>query len=64
MEGLRAKLGGVRAQQAPWEAQVAEVKGRISVAAAERDLLLKSQADAAQRLQACDFNLSARAECV
>ena len=52
VEGLRAKLGAVRAQQAPWEAQLAAVKGRICVAAAERDLLLRKQADAAQRLQA------------
>ena len=51
VEALRAKLSGLRAQQAPWEAQLAEVRGRISVAAAERDLSLRKRADAAQRLQ-------------
>ena len=50
MAALRAKLGAVRAQQAPWEARAAEVRGRIGCAAAERQMLLKRQGDAQQRL--------------
>lgn len=51
VEALREKLSTVRAEQAPWEAKLAEVNSRLSVAAAERDLLLKKQADAQKRLQ-------------
>lgn len=52
---LRTKLSAIRAQQAPWEARVAEVRGRVSVAAAERALLLKKHADAQQRLTVRPF---------
>ena len=52
LEGYRRQLSALRAEQAPWEAQLAEVNGRVNVAAAERDLLLKKQADAEKRLKA------------
>ncbi|EIE19557.1 RecF/RecN/SMC protein [Coccomyxa subellipsoidea C-169] len=52
VEGLRTEASQIRTQQAPWEAQAAEVNGRISVATAERDLLLKKQGDAQKRLKA------------
>lgn len=51
VEGLRGDLSQIRTQQAPWEAQAAEVNSRVSVATAERDLLLKKQHDAQKRLQ-------------
>ena len=49
VEGYRKQLSAVRAEQAPWEAQLAELGSRVSVASAERDLLLKKQADAEKR---------------
>ena len=49
VEGHRRQLGVVRAEQAPWEAQLAELASRAAVASAERDLLLKKQADAEKR---------------
>ena len=52
LEGYRRQLSAVRHEQAPWEAQLAEVNGRVTVATAERDLLLKKQADAEKRLKA------------
>ncbi len=52
VEGLRTEASQIRTQQAPWEAQAAEVNGRVSVATAERDLLLKKQGDAQKRLKA------------
>ena len=52
MEGYRRRLSALRAEQAPWEAQLAVVNGRVNVAAAERDLLLKKQADAEKRWKA------------
>ena len=52
LEGYRRQLSALRAEQAPWEAQLAEVNGRVTVATAERDLLLKKQADAEKRLKA------------
>lgn len=39
-------LSQVRAELAPWEAQMAEVQSRMNVATSERDLLLKQQQDA------------------
>jgi hypothetical protein len=60
VEALRGQLSAVRAQQAPWEAQLAEVNGRAAVAAAERDLLLKKQADAEKRLTVCPYFARAR----
>jgi hypothetical protein len=43
---LRMPVMQVRAELAPWEAQMAEVKSRMDVATSERDLLLKQQQDA------------------
>ena len=51
VEGYRKQLSAVRAEQAPWEAQLAELSSRISVATAERDLLLKKQTDAEKRFK-------------
>ena len=51
IEGYRVQLSALRNEAAPWEAQLAQVNSRLSVAAAERDLLLKKQADAAKRLK-------------
>lgn len=51
VEGYRKQLSAVRAEQAPWEAQLAELGSRVSVASAERDLLLKKQADAEKRFK-------------
>jgi chromosome segregation ATPase len=51
VEGLRGELSQIRTQQAPWEAKATEVNSRISVASAERDLLLKKQGDAQKRLK-------------
>ena len=51
VEGYRRQLGAVRAEQAPWEAQLTELCSRVSVASAERDLLLKKQADAEKRFK-------------
>ena len=51
VEGYRQQLSAVRNEQAPFEAQLAEVNSRVSVASAERDLLLKKQADAEKRLK-------------
>ena len=45
------QLSGVRAELAPWEAKIAAAKSRVDVATAERDLLLKQDADAQQRLK-------------
>ena len=55
VEGYRKQLSAVRAEQAPWEAQLAELSSRISVATAERDLLLKKQTDAEKRFKVMDF---------
>lgn len=76
LEGYRRQLSALRAEQAPWEAQLAEVNGRVAVAAAERDLLLKKQADAEKRLKAgsatrqhadlmpmCQSNTSSNQQC-
>ena len=41
----------VRAELAPWEREMAEVRSRLDIAAAERDLLTQQQTDAQQRLQ-------------
>ncbi|CAK0785709.1 hypothetical protein CVIRNUC_008920 [Coccomyxa viridis] len=57
LEGYRRQLSALRAEQAPWEAQLAEVNGRVAVAAAERDLLLKKQADAEKRLKVAEESL-------
>lgn len=51
IEGYRQQLSALRNEQAPWEAQLAEVNSRVSVASAERDLLLKKQANAEKRLK-------------
>ena len=51
VEGYRKQLSAVRAEQAPWEAQLAELSSRMSVASAERDLLLKKQTDAEKRFK-------------
>jgi len=51
VEGYRQQLSAVRNEQAPFEAQLAEVNSRVSVASAERDLLLKKQAGAEKRLK-------------
>lgn len=56
VEGLLAELSQIRTQQAPWEAKAAEVNSRASVAAAERDLLLKKQGDAEKRLKVTDHS--------
>lgn len=45
----------VRAELAPWEKKIAEVASRQSTATAERDLVLKQQADAEERLQVICF---------
>ena len=76
LEGYRRQLSALRAEQAPWEAQLAEVNSRVNVAAAERDLLLKKQADADKRLKAgsaarqhadlmpmCQSNTSSNQQC-
>lgn len=39
-------MSQVRADLAPWEAQMAEVQSRMDVATSERDLLLQQQQDA------------------
>lgn len=49
----------VRAELAPWEAQMAEVQSRIGVATSERDLLLQRQADARGRLDSARSALEA-----
>ena len=38
-------MEGVKAELAPWEAQMKEVQSRIDVAASERGLLIKQQED-------------------
>lgn len=52
-------LPQVRAQLAPWEKRVGEVSSRISVAAAERDMLAKRGDDAQRRLDAALKGLAA-----
>lgn len=57
VETLLGKLSKVRAEQAPHEARLAEVNSKLSVATAERDLLLKKHADAQKRLQVCQLDI-------
>ena len=51
VEATHKLLSGVRAELAPWEAQIAAAKSRLDVATAERDLLLKQGANAQERLK-------------
>lgn len=41
----------MRRELAPWERQIAEAQSQKDVAAAERDLLLKQQLEAQERLE-------------
>lgn len=50
VEGLRRQLQVVRADLAPWQRQITEVRARMDVAVSERDLLKKMHDDAASRL--------------
>ncbi|WIA28149.1 hypothetical protein OEZ86_010718 [Tetradesmus obliquus] len=49
----------VRAELAPWESQMAEVQSAIDVATSERDLLLKQQQEAKDRLAGAQEALAA-----
>ena len=40
-----------RGKLAPWEKQISEVQGRVTVAQGEADLLQKQQRDASKRLE-------------
>lgn len=62
VEGYRAQLEGVKGELVPWERGMKEVQARINVAAAERDLLTKQQADARQRFADAQVSLKAAQE--
>lgn len=51
VEAHLAALQRVRAELAPWEAQIAAAQARIDVATAERELVLKKQTDAEDQFQ-------------
>jgi chromosome segregation ATPase len=62
VEVYRVKLEAVKAELAPWEKQIKEVQARIDVAASERNLLIKQQIDAKQRLADTQLTLKAAHE--
>jgi structural maintenance of chromosome 4 len=63
VEKLRAQLGAVKAELAPWEQQMREAQARVDVATSERDLVLREQGEAKQRLEQARVALeAARAE--
>ena len=63
VERLRAQLGAVKGELAPWEQQMREVQARVDVATSERDLVLREQGEAKARLaQAREALAQARAE--
>lgn len=51
VEAHLAALQSVRAELAPWEAQIAGAQARVDVATAERELVLKKQTDAEDQLK-------------
>lgn len=62
VEVYRVELEAVKAELTPWEKQMREVQSRIDVAASERELLIKQQKDAEQRLADNQSTLNAAHE--
>ncbi|WIA08081.1 hypothetical protein OEZ85_007544 [Tetradesmus obliquus] len=59
VEAHHQAMSKVRAELAPWESQMAEVQSAIDVATSERDLLLKQQQEAKDRLAGAQEALAA-----